>query len=61
MGYHTEIIDPGGGKWSGTEWPAGRLADLVSPHYVIAYQPPDSAEGSCHGIEVKVDRPNTLV
>lgn len=61
VGYHTEFTGQGGGVWSGPLWPPGRVAEIAMPHYLIAYAPPPSAEGSCHKIKVKVDRPNALV
>jgi hypothetical protein len=61
-GYHTEYIGPGGGKWSTAEWPPGLTGDIDPPqHYLIAYTVPDSPEGSCHQVKVKVDRQNVLV
>jgi hypothetical protein len=60
-GFHTEFIGSGGGKWSGHEWPAGQIADFHPPHYLIAYAPPESPEGSCHKIRIEVNRPNALV
>lgn len=61
-GHHTEYIGPGGGKWSTMEWPPGLVSDIDAPkHYVIAYTVPESPEGSCHQIQIKVNRPHTLV
>lgn len=61
-GHHTEYIGPGGGKWSTAEWPLGLIGDIDAPqHYVISYIVPDSPEGSCHQIKVRVNRPNVLV
>ena len=60
-GHHTEYIGPGGGKWSSGEWPPNVAAELEPPHYLIAFVPPESAEGSCHQIQVKVNRPNAMV
>jgi hypothetical protein len=62
VGHHTEYMGPGGGKWSTSEWPSGVVGDGVPPqHYVIAYTVPESPEGSCHRISVRVNRPNSLV
>jgi len=62
IGHHTEYIGPGGGKWSSAEWPPGLTGDIEAPqHYLIAYAVPESPEGSCHHISVKVNRPNILV
>jgi hypothetical protein len=62
IGHHTEYIGPAGGKWSTAEWPPAFTGDLNAPqHYVIAYAVPESPDGSCHHISVKVNRPNALV
>lgn len=59
---HVEFISPGGGKWS---YPDERDPQnhfvFSNPHYIIAYSPPSSEYGSCHAIEVNVDRPGTTV
>jgi hypothetical protein len=61
-GYHSEVIGPGGGRWTGPEWnPPRMLWQIWPPHYVLAYTPPNSPEGSCHSIRVQVDRPNAVV
>jgi hypothetical protein len=60
-GYHSEYIGAGGGKWSTSEWPSGLVGDVHVTHYLIAYVPPDSPEGSCHQIRVKVNRRNAIV
>jgi hypothetical protein len=60
-GHHTEYIGPGGGKWSTAEWPPGVVGALVESHYVIAYTLPESPEGSCHKISIKVNRRNAIV
>ena len=59
--YHTEHIGSGGGKWSTAEWPRGGIGEIEPPHYLVAYALPESAEGSCHKIELKVNRRNTLI
>jgi hypothetical protein len=61
VGHHTEYVGPGGGKWSTAEWPSGFAADLDPPHYLIAYAPPESADGSCHQIKVNVNRQGALI
>ena len=38
-----------------------RIAKEQSEYYIIGYAPPQSAEGSCHTIKVKVDRGGTVV
>jgi hypothetical protein len=61
-GHHTERIGPGGGRWTGPEWiPARTIWEMWAPHYVLAYTPPNSPEGSCHSIRVQVDWENALV
>jgi len=61
QGFHSEYIGPGGGKWSSREWPEDMVADVPPPHYLIAYTPPESPEGSCHKIKIEVNRRNALV
>ena len=60
-GHHTEYIGPGGGKWSTAEWPPNVVGEIEPPYYLIAYAPPESPEGSCHQIKVKVNRRNAVV
>jgi VWFA-related protein len=38
-----------------------RIADDQSQYYLLSYRPPDSAEGSCHTLKVKVSRGGTEV
>jgi VWFA-related protein len=38
-----------------------RIAKDQSQYYVLSYEPPESTEGSCHTLRVKVDRGGTLV
>jgi len=38
-----------------------RIAQEQSQYYVLAYTPPDSAEGSCHTLRVKVNRNDAVV
>jgi hypothetical protein len=38
-----------------------RIANDQSDYYLLGYNPPDSAEGSCHTLKVKVDRGGTEV
>ena len=38
-----------------------RIANDQSQYYVLSYTPPESAEGSCHTLRVKVDRGGTIV
>jgi VWFA-related protein len=38
-----------------------RIADDQSQYYVLGYTPPESPEGSCHTLRVKVDRGGTQV
>ncbi len=60
-GHHSEYFGEGGGKWSTREWPLWLVGDIVPPHYVIAYARPESPEGSCHQIKVKVNRRNATI
>src|SRR5208283_1923909 len=62
LGKHPELIGSGGGVWAYADRPLEDLSVwLAWPQYVIAYVPPSSSSGSCHQIEVKVDRPNSVV
>jgi VWFA-related protein len=38
-----------------------RIANDQSQYYVLSYTPPESPEGTCHTLRVKVDRGGTLV
>ena len=38
-----------------------RIANDQSQYYVVSYTPPESAEGSCHTLRVKVERGGTQV
>ena len=38
-----------------------RMANDQSQYYVLSYTPPDSPEGACHTLKVKVDRGGTIV
>jgi len=38
-----------------------RIAKDQSEYYLLSYHPPDSPEGSCHALKVKVDRGGTNV
>ncbi|MGA7755540.1 MAG: hypothetical protein WCB05_22110, partial [Candidatus Sulfotelmatobacter sp.] len=38
-----------------------RIARDQSEYYLLGYRPPDSAEGSCHTLKVKVDRGGTNI
>jgi hypothetical protein len=61
QGHHTEFAGPGGGRWSTAEWPPGWLFDGMQSYYVLSYSPPESPEGSCHQIKVKVHRRDVFV
>jgi hypothetical protein len=60
-GYHTELLGEGGGKWSSAEWPSWQVGVPTYGNYVIAYALPESPEGSCHQIKVKVNRRDAFV
>jgi hypothetical protein len=51
----------GGGKWSSPEWPPWLAPVPRYGNYVITYALPESPEGSCHQIKVKVNRRNAFV
>jgi VWFA-related protein len=38
-----------------------RIAKEQNEYYIVGYTPPDSRDGSCHTIKVKVDRGGTIV
>jgi len=38
-----------------------KIAKDQSQYYVLGYAPPESTEGSCHTLRVKVDRPGTVI
>lgn len=61
-GKHPEIIGTGGGRWSYPDRPSSDSSQwLAWPQYVIAYIPPPSPVGSCHKIQVKVNRSHVVV
>ena len=39
----------------------GHIAEEQEEHYVLAYTPPESPEGSCHALRVAVSRPGVDV
>jgi hypothetical protein len=62
VGIHVEVDGPGGGKWSSRDrLDTTHVIVVNTPHYLIAYSPPESPEGSCHQIRVTVVRPNVFV
>jgi hypothetical protein len=61
LGHHTEYVGPGGGTWSTAEWPKGLIGDSAPPHYLIAYELPESPDGGCHQIKVTVNRPSAVI
>jgi hypothetical protein len=62
FGKHPEIIGVGGGRWSYPDRPSSDSSQwLAWPQYVIAYVPPPSPVGSCHTIQVKVNRSHVIV
>jgi hypothetical protein len=60
-GHHLEYIGIGGGKWSTGEWRPEVAAVSQLSQYVISYPVPDSPEGRCHKIRIKVNRRYALV
>lgn len=62
LGKHPEIVGSGGGLWAYPDLPKTDLSIwLAWPHYVLAYVPPKSEVGSCHQIQVKVERAKLTV
>ena len=62
LGKHPEVVGSGGGIWAYPDRPPTDLSVwLAWPQHVLAYAPPASAIGSCHRIDVKVDRANLTV
>ena len=60
-GYHTELVGAGGGRWSIREWPPNTVGEYWPAYYIVSYIPQDDLEGSCHHLEISVNRPRTLV
>ena len=60
-GYHSEFLGEGGGKWSSPEWPPRMVAVPGYGNYVLTYALPESPEGSCHQIKIKVNRRDAFV
>jgi hypothetical protein len=62
LGRHPETDGTGGGKWT---YPDLRASDhsmwLPWPQHVIGYVPPESPAGSCHQIQVNMNRGNLVV
>jgi hypothetical protein len=62
LGKHPEIVGTGGGVWAYPDLPQNEpTVWLAWPQYVLAYAPPGSPLGSCHQIQVKVERSNLTV
>jgi hypothetical protein len=62
LGRHVEYSNTLGGKWSTADLSFTNFVGVFSSSfYVVSYQPPGSPVGSCHHIEVRLDRDNTLV
>jgi len=62
MGKHPETVGIGGGLWGYPDLPTADLSMwLAWPDYVLAYVPPKSEVGSCHQIQVRVERVNVVV
>jgi VWFA-related protein len=62
LGKHPEIVGSGGGLWAYPDTPQTDMRVwLAWPQYVLAYAPAKSPAGSCHQIQVKVDRTNLEV
>lgn len=62
LGKHPEIVGSGGGLWAYPDTPETDMRVwLAWPQYVLAYAPQKSPAGSCHQIQVKVERANLEV
>jgi VWFA-related protein len=62
LGKHPEIVGSGGGLWAYPDTPNTDMRVwLAWPQYVLAYAPAKSPAGSCHEIQVKVERANLEV
>lgn len=62
LGKHPEIVGSGGGLWAYPDTPKTEMREwLAWPHYMLAYAPTKSPAGSCHQIQVKVERANLEV
>ena len=62
LGKHPETIGSGGGIWSYPDQPQTEQTTwLALPQCIIAYVPAKSAPGSCHQIQVRVERANLVV
>ena len=60
-GDHAEFLGEWGGKWSSPEWPPRTVPVPGYGNYVLTYALPESPEGSCHQIRIKVNRRNAFV
>lgn len=67
LGKYREYVGVGGGSWAVPLWELsysqGRLVDETRSFsgYAIGFMPPPSPDGSCHKIQILVDRPNSRV
>jgi hypothetical protein len=66
LGKYREYVGVGGGTWTvplwESYWPWARVNESPSfSGYAIGLMPPSPPGGSCHKIQVLVDRPNSLV
>jgi hypothetical protein len=62
LGAHPESIGTGGGRWSYPDQLEKNIGLwLPWPQYLIAYVPVASPLGSCHKLQLTVDRPNLVV
>jgi hypothetical protein len=64
LGAHREFVGVGGGTWSlplwESIWPRVDETTVLSG-YAIGFIPSASLDGSCHQLQILVDRPNSLV
>lgn len=62
MTWHNAFSLTPAGKWSTPDlWQDRFYPDPRAPLYLLTYVPPSGKPGSCHKIQVKVDRHDTLV
>jgi len=62
LGGYRELVGPGGGTWAIPLLETPNLSEGPDlPGYDIAFTPTPSPDGSCHALQVAVDRPDSLV
>ena len=63
VGCYLEQFTAPGVRWRGGDFPPHQCPTLGEPgqFYLIAYTPPATRAGSCHKINITVDRPDSVV